>query len=744
MMLRWILSGLIFTLAAGQARAQTGDSLATLRLHVLHRFAPLARVRISGGDTTAATDADGTVLLRLPPGPATLVLARIGYLPDTLTLSLQRGQDTTITVDLAAQALELETVVVAATRSERRVEDTPLRVEVVDEEEVAEKASMTPGDIAMMLNETSGIRVQTTSPSLGGANVRIQGLRGRYTLVLADGLPLYGGQAGGLGLLQIPPLDLGRAEILKGAASALYGSSALGGVVNLISRRPGDEWERQLLLNRTSRGGTDGVLFMATPRGAGSPWGATFLASAHRQRENDLDDDGWADMPGYDRLVLRPRVFYNSAAGHSVFATVGYTGEQRDGGTLLGRSAPDGSPYPEGLRTRRADAGVVARFVVGGGGHIVHVRGSAMEQGHRHTFGPVIERDVHRTAFFEVSHAWLRPGSSHVFGAAFQAESYANDDVSGFDYNFSIPALFAQSDVDLTSDIVLSASARLDGHTRYGASVSPRISALVRGGGDGGGRWTARLSAGAGAFAPLPFTEETEVTGLSPLRPLTGLVLERALGASLDLNGVFETGAGHVEANATVFASRIAHPVFTVPDTGTTSSGAGFLRLQNAPVDTRTLGVELLMRVLWGPARVTASYVFLHAREWDHDLGASMRREIPLVPRHTAGLVASLEEEGLRRVGLEIYYTGRQRLLDNPYRSMSEPFVIVGFLAEHRLAVPFGQARVFLNAENITNVRQTRIDPLPLPFRGEGGRWTTDVWSDPSGFTLNGGARLTF
>jgi len=733
---------LIVVCGLGQAHAQTGDTLATVRLRVLHDSAPLPNVRITSGDVTVETGADGGAVLRVTAGSAMFVLARIGFLPDTVTLSLRRGQDTTIAVDVEAQVVELEGVVVSATRSERRVEDTPLRVEVVDEEEVAEKASMTPGDIAMMLNETSGIRVQTTSPSLGGANVRVQGLRGRYTLLLADGLPLYGGQAGGLGLLQVPPLDLGRAEIIKGAASALYGSSALGGVVNLISRRPGDQWERQLLLNQTSRGGTDGVLFMATPRDSSARWGATFLASAHRQRENDLDGDGWADMAGYDRLVIRPRVFYDVPSGHSFVATVGYTGEQRDGGTLPGRTAPDASPYPEGLRTRRADVGLVARWVVGGG-DILHIRGSAMQQRHRHGFGSVIETDVHRTGFVEASYVWLRAGASYVVGAAFQGETYTNHDVPGFEYDFRIPAVFVQSDFDLTTRVVVSASARLDRHSRYGASVSPRISTLMRGG-EGAVRWTARISGGAGAFAPVPFTEETEVMGLAPLRSLTALAWERALGASLDLNGVFATGVGHVEANATVFTSRVAHPIATVPDTGTTSSGAGFIRLQNAPVATRTVGGELLLRVRRGAARLTASYVFLSAREWDPESAAPAFREVPLVPRHTAGLVASLEREGASRVGLEIYYTGRQRLVDNPYRTVSAPFVIVGFLAERVIEVSFGQARVFVNAENITNVRQTRIDPLPLPVRGPGGRWTTDVWSDLAGFTLNGGVRLKF
>src|SRR5688572_31602655 len=107
---------------------------------------------------------------------------------------------------------------------------------------------MTPGDIAMLLNETSGLRVQVTSPSLGGANVRVQGLRGRYTQLLSDGLPLYGGQTASIGILQIPPLDLGQVEVIKGVASALYGSSALGGVINLVSRRP-QERQRQFLFN---------------------------------------------------------------------------------------------------------------------------------------------------------------------------------------------------------------------------------------------------------------------------------------------------------------------------------------------------------------------------------------------------------------------------------------------------------------------------------------------------------------
>jgi iron complex outermembrane receptor protein len=103
-----------------------------------------------------------------------------------------------------------------------------------------------------------------------------------------------------------------------------------------------------------------------------------------------------------------------------------------------------------------------------------------------------------------------------------------------------------------------------------------------------------------------------------------------------------------------------------------------------------------------------------------------------------------VEEEESYRVGLEVYYTGRQALEHNPFRSHSRPYVIVGLLGERWISTRAGSARVFLNLENIGNVRQTRYDPLLLPFPGHGGRWTTDVWTELTGFTANAGVRFGF
>ena len=143
-----------------------------------------------------------------------------------------------------------------------------------------------------------------------------------------------------------------------------------------------------------------------------------------------------------------------------------------------------------------------------------------------------------------------------------------------------------------------------------------------------------------------------------------------------------------------------------------------------------------MLRYRWDAVTLTGSYVYTDATEMDPS--GPGRRTVPLTPRHTAGLVGMWEEEGRFRIGLESYYTGRQLLEDNPYRSRSKPYFELGAFGE----VLLGNVRLFLNLENLLNVRQTRYDPLLLPQRAPDGRWTVDSWAPTDGFVVNGGVRL--
>ena len=348
---------------------------ATIRVEARSDGLPAANVDVVVRGATYKTDAQGVVVLTVPAGATEITIAKEGFHPQTVTLHMEANQSQQVVVDLVRQATVEEEITVSATRTDTRLEDQPMRVEVLSREEIEEKILMTPGDIVMMLNEMGGMRVQATSPSLGAASIRIQGMRGRYTRFLSDGLPLFGEQVGGLGLLQIPPMDLAQVEVIKGVASALYGAGAMGGVVNLVSRRPGKEPVRELLVNRSTRGATDAVAWMATPL---SPhWGLSVLGGGHWQQRTDVDDDQWADLPGYGRGVLRPRLLWDGGNGRTFFATAGATYENREGGTIDGGRLPaTGAAYREALETTRLDAGAVGQTLVRGALRPDRARGS--------------------------------------------------------------------------------------------------------------------------------------------------------------------------------------------------------------------------------------------------------------------------------------------------------------------------------------------------------------------------------
>jgi len=712
MTIRRALLAVVFTLNAAFALAQT----ATLRIEVRSADGPVPAADVVINRTTYKTDDHGVAVVMVPPGHVDIVVVKEGFAPAAASVELQPNQSQPVVIELNRGASIQEHVTVSATRTDRRVEDVPMRVEVLNIEEVQEQVMQGPGDVVNLLREMGGLHVATTSPSLGAASVRIQGMRGRYTRFLSDGLPLFGEQAGGLGLLQIPPVDLGQVEVIKGVASALYGAGAMGGVVNLISRRPTTR-SQEFLVNRSSRGETDAIGYLSQPFGAS--WGGTLLAGGHWHEQRDLDGDGWADLAGYRRAQIRPRVFWDNRAGSSMFLTAGAMRETRTGGTVDGAVLPaTHSPYQETLDTERYDVGVVAQTLVSNA-YVISVRASGTRQSHDHLFGDVRERDTRDTFFGELAARRTIGRHTLVVGAAIERDAFNPKDVSQFSYTYTTPGVFVQDDVDVTPWLIVSGSARLDHHSTYGTFLSPRVSALFRSGG-----WASRLSVGTGFFPASALTEETEAAGLSRLTVRGPLKAETGESISFDVTRT----SGALSATATLFASRIHDPLFVDRTTAYV--------LANQPFASTNAGTELL--ATWRKERltVTAVYGFVRAREYE----TTAFDEVPLTPRHSVTLLGGLEDEEIGRFVVEWFYTGRQRLEANPFRDESVPYATIGLLAERA----FGKLRVFVNVEDLNNVRQTHFDPLLRPARGVDGRWTVDAWAPLDGRNVNGGIRLTF
>jgi iron complex outermembrane receptor protein len=164
----------------------------------------------------------------------------------------------------------------------------------------------------------------------------------------------------------------------------------------------------------------------------------------------------------------------------------------------------------------------------------------------------------------------------------------------------------------------------------------------------------------------------------------------------------------------------------------------GTVEFLNAPDDTRTAGTELLLRYRREGFVALATHAWTRSTEFDAD--ERLRRAVPLTPAHAASMNAIWEGDDWGRFGIEMYFVGVQELDQNPYRRTSRRHLLLGALAERR----FGRLRVFINAEDLLDVRQTKYDPLILPAPRPDGRWTVDAWAPLDGRVVNGGVRVAF
>ncbi|WAC42493.1 TonB-dependent receptor [Pedobacter sp. SL55] len=289
-------------------------------------------VYVKGTNLIAKTDEKGLVTLQnIPNGTQVIGFKIIGHQEKTLSLVFPLNQTEPTTVALEHDEDDLDEVVITSTRSSRTIRDIPTRVEFIAGEELEEKSNMKPGDVRMVLSESTGIQTQTTSATSANAAIRIQGLDGRYTQILKDGFPLYAGAASGLGLLQIQPLDLKQVELIKGSASTLYGGGAIAGLVNFISKTPKMERELNFHLDGTSARGLSLNGFYGKRN---EKVGTTIFAAYQSNAAYDPADIDLSAIPKFKRYSFNPKFYYYPTAKTKLMMGLNSTFEDRVGGDM--------------------------------------------------------------------------------------------------------------------------------------------------------------------------------------------------------------------------------------------------------------------------------------------------------------------------------------------------------------------------------------------------------------------------
>ena len=649
---------------------------------------PLVGVSVVQFGTTKGTitDLDGAVILRgLPNGQQTFVLSFIGYKTDTLTLALpQKDTSKWMEIKMLIDETDLETVTVSALRTNARIEDLPMKVEVLGLEELNEENGIKPGNIGSLLGDLSVIHIQQISAVSGGSVVRMQGLDGKYTQLLRDGLPLYDGFSGGLGILQIPPLDLRQIEIIKGSVSTLYGGDAIGGMINLVTKHPLDKPEWTLTLNQSTLKESNFNTYFSKKSGA---WGVTFFAAVSRQQTVDVNGDDFSDVPKVRSLLFHPRLFWNN---EKTKFDLGYSGtfEQRDGGdmqAIAGTSSDSLHSFFEKNKTQRNTFDV----------HFKHDFSKTFSLNAK-TAISLLNRRISSsveplfsgnfgTSYSEISILKSADKSDFVAGVNFVTQSFHPTSTSSIlNFNYATYGIFAQETWKPLPKWTVEGGFRYDYHNQFGSFALPRLSVLFKPAHD----WSIRLGGGNGYRTPDVFTDKTaNNTPLSNFAKAEG---------STSLN--FDGNWSHLffdklslTLNQAFYYVKIDKPIVS---NGTT--------LTNTEGSVKTLGTDTYIRVSYEDIEFYFGYNHTLAQRFQ---SAKPATYVTYSPQDKIALTLAYDIEGRWRIGIESSWVANQYLLNG---SKSKAYWFWAAMIERK----FKHCSIVLNGENLADFRQSKYETL--------------------------------
>lgn len=695
----------------------------TVRDEVTKEAIAGANVTVKDTSISAITDAQGAAQLStIPIGEQTIVIFSPGYETKELKLTFPLV-DQPETVVFLKVVNEVGEVTVVSTRTGREIDDVPTRVEAIDEEEVDEKTNMRPANVSMVLNESTGIKVQQTSATSNTQSVRIQGLDGRYTQLLKDGFPAFGGFSSSISLLDILPLDLKQVEIIKGPSATFYGGGAIAGVINFISKEPEDRPVTSLILNQTTALGTDFSLFDARKF---ERFGYTFLGSVNYQNEYDVDDDDFTELPNTNAFTLSPRFFFypDDKTRLIIGNTTSY--QNRKGGDVfvIRGQADNFHQYFENNRSIRNITTLQFDKQFVDGSRLVAKQSFAF-----------FDREIEIPDYlFEgrqfnsyTDLSYLRTVSDHVLVAGFNAVYDQFRETPNV--NTPIPrdetrttfGGYVQDSFALTRKLSVEAGFRLDHLKDYGTFALPRASMLYR----FTNNLSSRVSFGLGYKAPSIFTEEAETLLFRNVLPIGNtLKAERSRGGTLDVNYRNTVGEKFSYAvNQMFFYTEIEDPLVLLETAG------GNFRFISAEQPVKSRGFETNARLSYDIVKLFAGYTFTHAKA----TYLTGNQTLPLTPKSRINSALLFEREGDFKTGFEAYYTSSQFLSDG---HRTKPFWVLGIFGEKT----FGKYSLFINFENITDTRQSRFTQVVFPPHQT--PTFAEIYTHTEGRVINGGIKI--
>jgi outer membrane receptor for ferrienterochelin and colicins len=658
---------------------------------------PGVTVAINGTNLSGATNNRGIISLKdLPAGNQIITFTYIGYATATLTADVSQSGGKVYTVYLSPDEQTMEEVVISSTRTNSRIKDLPMKVEVLGQEEMEEENMLKPGNIASILGDLSVIHIQQTSATTGNTVIRMQGLDGRYTQLLRDGLPLFDGFSGNFGVLSIPPLDLKQVEIIKGSSSTLYGGGAIAGIINFISKAPATTRDLSFMVNRSTLNETNVNGYFSQRFGK---FGLTMLAQQNTQSAYDVNKDGFADVPKFSTTIIHPRFFYYFNDREQLDAGYAFTYEDRRGGDMqVINKQPDADhSYLERNISYRhtADMHYANSF---NSNNRLNVKGSITSYQLNNNFNGFNFRGHQTSSYAEVSDLIKTSKNDIVIGANYAGEYFrkkASDPSALTDYTYHTKGLFVQEGFHLTPKFLIEGGLRADHHNVFGWFVLPRIAFLYKPETD----LSLRLSSGLGYKTPNIFIPENLTGNFGRLLPVTARAVnsERSRGVNFDA-GYHIRLSEHatLDIDQALYYTYISSPIIPVINADNSVS------LSNAPYHISSYGTDTYLRFTVHDVELYFGYNHTISKQ----AGTGNTVNLPFSPQDKFSTTIAYAIEGQWRFGIEASLEANQYV--PPGRKVRNiPF------AAAMIERKFGEkVSLVLNCENIGDFRQSNYEAL--------------------------------
>jgi len=547
---------LVLVITTGMATAQ---QVVKGRIVCEDKAVPAASINVMGKKLHTIADSAGMFRLSLPEGKYTLQVTAIGYELFRKDITITRSNPELL-ITLTENPSALAEVVITGTMKEVSKASSPVPVEVYTPKFFQKSA---PANLFEAVNQVNGVKPQLNCNVCNTGDIHINGMEGPYTQVLIDGMPIVSGLATVYGLMGIPLSMIERVEIIKGPAASLYGSEAMGGTINVITKNPTKAPRFTTDVNYTSWNELNldaGIKLKQKKSDA-----IIGLNYFNYHQPSDINNDGFTDVTLQNRLSLFNKWTFrrNNNKQFSAGARLYY--EDRWGGqTNWNKSFRGGdSIYGESINTQRLELFGTYQLPFK---EQFFLNWSFNMHGQDSYYGTMAYKAQQHIAFVQLHYTKQLSAKHQLLTGMAQRFTYYDDNTTATVKadKIYLPGIFVQDEWKISANTQLLSGLRLDHNTIHGLVFSPRLALKLQ----PSTRHTIRASAGTGFRVVNIFTEDhAALTGARQVVITEDLKPERSINSIINwqYNLHSARGNGFIEAN--IFYSYYLNKILPDYDT---------------------------------------------------------------------------------------------------------------------------------------------------------------------------------